>query len=82
MAASTSPQKFTPKCKKNGDFEAKQCLPPASVLYEGTHCWCSMPDGKIIPDTMHSNSKFPKFDCQRFTGKKKKKTFNMIVIFP
>ena len=72
MAASKDAKKFKPACKPNGDFKAKQCLPAAIAGAAGTHCWCSMPDGKIIPDTIHSSAKFPKYNCAKHAGKKKK----------
>ena len=69
MASTKDPKKFKPSCKPNGDFQAKQCLPAVMAGAAGTHCWCSLKNGKIIPDTIHSSAKFPKYNCARHAGK-------------
>jgi len=83
MASTKDAKKFKPACKQNGDFKAKQCLPAAIAGAAGTHCWCSMPDGKIIPDTIHSSAKFPKYNCARHAdltyGDVCKKPFTTVV---
>jgi len=65
MASTKDPKKFKPSCKPNGDFQAKQCLPAVIAGAAGTHCWCSLKNGKIIPDTIHSSATFPKYNCDR-----------------
>ena len=42
---------YLPKCDRSSKFTPKQC----GYLYFNHWCWCTQPDGTIIPDTFQQN---------------------------
>jgi len=46
----TKSKSFKPECDSRGLYKAKQCLDTIN------YCWCSLPDGSALPNTVHAKS--------------------------
>ena len=57
---------FKASCKQNGDFKAIQCMKGPETT---RMCWCSLPNGLIIPKTVYSPLTGPIPDCKRHISK-------------
>ena len=71
MQDKTCPKKaetefFKASCDTDGDFEAIQCMkgPETTKM-----CWCSLPNGQMIPRTVYSPLTGPTPDCASHISK-------------